>query len=279
MTKRNAENALKAKAAAGQARQSADGGSEQMKTMIAAMDAIKAASQDITKILKTIDEIAFQTNILALNAAVEAARAGEAGAGFAVVADEVRSLAQRCAAAAKETAVKIDDSVAKSQQGVQISADVATSFATIQERIRQLDSLVAEIANASQEQSQGIGQVNTAVTQMDQVTQSNAGSAEESASASEELNAQAGSLKEVVANLQQLVGGSRGTRETVAIIAADEARPAAQEPRSRKLDARQLKPALKHASASPVRDRARNTPTNGKRQESAARHDDSFKDA
>jgi methyl-accepting chemotaxis protein len=208
MTKRNAENALQAKTAAGQARQSADGGAEQMKAMIAAMDAIKAASQDITKILKTIDEIAFQTNILALNAAVEAARAGEAGAGFAVVANEVRSLAQRCAAAAKETAVKIDDSVAKSQQGVQISAEVANSFSTIQERIRQLDSLVAEIATASQEQSQGISQVNTAVTQMDQITQSNAGSAEESASASEELNAQAESLKDTVTNLQELVGGS-----------------------------------------------------------------------
>jgi methyl-accepting chemotaxis protein len=179
-----------------------------MQAMISAMDAIKGASQDITKILKTIDEIAFQTNILALNAAVEAARAGEAGAGFAVVAEEVRSLAQRCAAAAKETAIKIDDSVVKSQQGVNISAEVAKNFGLIQERIRQLDTLVAEIATASQQQSTGITQVNTAVSQMDQVTQSNAGSAEESASAAEELNAQAISLKEIVVNLQQLVGGA-----------------------------------------------------------------------
>jgi methyl-accepting chemotaxis protein/carbonic anhydrase len=211
MIKRNADNAQQAKAAATQARESADGGSGQMQAMISAMDAIKDASQDITKILKTIDEIAFQTNILALNAAVEAARAGEAGAGFAVVAEEVRSLAQRCAAAAKETAVKIDDSVVKSQQGVNISGEVAKNFATIQERIRQLDVLVAEIATASQQQSTGIVQVNTAVSQMDQVTQSNAGSAEESASAAEELNAQAISLKEIVVNLQQLVGGGNAS--------------------------------------------------------------------
>jgi methyl-accepting chemotaxis protein len=213
MTKRNAENAQTAKTTAVQTRQSADTGAEQMKTLLASMEAIKTVSEDITKILKTIDEIAFQTNILALNAAVEAARAGEAGAGFAVVADEVRNLAQRCAAAAKETATKIEDSVKKSQQGAQISADVARSFGEIQTQVRQLDQLVAEIAAASQEQSQGIGQVNIAVTQMDKVTQSNAASAEESAAAGEELNAQAESLKEVVTSLQQLVGGASSTQD------------------------------------------------------------------
>ena len=214
MTKRNADNAVHAKETAVQTRHSADAGAEQMKTLLVSMDAIKAASEDITKILKNIDEIAFQTNILALNAAVEAARAGEAGAGFAVVADEVRNLAQRCAAAAKETAVKIEDSVKKSQQGALISADVAKSFDEIQTKVRQLDQLVAEIASASQEQSQGISQVNIAVTQMDKVTQSNAANAEESASASEELNSQAESLKEAVASLQQLVGGSSRTQAT-----------------------------------------------------------------
>lgn len=206
MTKRNADNATQAKSIAGQARTSADSGVSQMKTMTAAMEAIRGASHEITVILKTIDEIAFQTNILALNAAVEAARAGDAGAGFAVVADEVRSLAQRCAAAAKQTATKIDDSVAKSEQGVQISAEVAKSFTSIQAQIRQLDDLVAEIAGASQEQSNGISQLNTAVGQMDQVTQSNASTAEESAAASEELNAQAATLRDVVVRLQQLVG-------------------------------------------------------------------------
>ena len=214
MTKRNADNAQTAKEAAGQTRQSADLGAEQMKTLLAAMDSIKSASEDITKILKNIDEIAFQTNILALNAAVEAARAGEAGAGFAVVADEVRNLAQRCAAAAKETAVKIEDSVKKSQQGAQISSEVAHSFGEIQVKVRQLDQLVAEIASASQEQSQGISQVNTAVTQMDKVTQSTAASAEESASASEELNAQAESLQEAVRSLLQLVGRASRTQTT-----------------------------------------------------------------
>ncbi|HEV2692711.1 MAG TPA: methyl-accepting chemotaxis protein, partial [Verrucomicrobiae bacterium] len=125
MTKRNADNAQVAKDAAIQTSQSADSGSHQVQNLLKAMTGIKTASEDIKKILKNIDEIAFQTNILALNAAVEAARAGEAGAGFAVVADEVRNLAQRCAQAARETAVKIEDSVVKSHEGAAISAGVA----------------------------------------------------------------------------------------------------------------------------------------------------------
>ena len=227
MTKRNAESAQQAKQTAGAARVSADAGSQQMQAMVGAVDAIRTASADISKILKTIDEIAFQTNILALNAAVEAARAGEAGAGFAVVAEEVRALAQRCASAAKETAVKIDDSVAKSQQGVEISAEVAKGFATIQEQIRQLDTLVAEIATASNEQSQGIGQVTTAVAQMDKVTQSNAATAEESAAAAEELSAQSVVLKEGVASLQNLVGGT-AIAASAKNTAAPKAPPAAK---------------------------------------------------
>jgi methyl-accepting chemotaxis protein len=211
MTKRNADSAQQAKQAAGQARVSADTGAERMRAMQTAMQAITTSSDDISKILKTIDEISFQTNILALNAAVEAARAGEAGAGFAVVAEEVRALAQRSALAAKETAAKIDDSVAKSQQGAQISTEVAKSFEIIQQQVLQLDQLVGEIAVASNEQNQGIGQVTTAISQMDLITQSNASSAEETASASQDLNAQAVLLSDAVQSLQELVGTSGTT--------------------------------------------------------------------
>ena len=178
-----------------------------MEEMKRAMDAIKGASDDISKIIKTIDEIAFQTNILALNAAVEAARAGEAGMGFAVVAEEVRNLAQRSAQSAKETAGKIEDSVKKSEHGVQICGKVAQSLSAIVGKARQVDTLVAEIAQASKEQTQGIEQVNTAVSQMDKVTQSNAAGAEESAAAAEELSAQAVVLQESVAELRALVDG------------------------------------------------------------------------
>ena len=207
MTKRNAETASKVKEMGSQARMAGDAAVINMQAMGRAMDAIKTSSDGIAKIIKTIDEIAFQTNILALNAAVEAARAGEAGAGFAVVADEVRSLAQRCAQAAKETAGKIEDSVRKSADGVAISAKVAKSLEEIVGKARQVDEMAGEVAAASREQSQGIEQVNTAVTQMDKVTQSNAANAEESASAAEELNAQADALKEAVVELLQMVGG------------------------------------------------------------------------
>jgi methyl-accepting chemotaxis protein len=206
MTKRNSESAQQAKIAAGQARASADSGAERMQAMQAAVQAIMASSTEISKILKTIDDIAFQTNILALNAAVEAARAGVAGAGFAVVAEEVRALAQRSAQAARETAAKIEDSTIKSQQGVQISTEVAKGFETIQQQIRQLDQLVGEIATASHEQNQGIGQVTTAVSQMDKVTQSTSATAEETAAASHDLTAQADALREVITGLQTLIG-------------------------------------------------------------------------
>ena len=209
MTKRNAESANKVKDLGSQARQAGDAAMSEMHSMSSAMNDIKASSDDIAKIIKTIDEIAFQTNILALNAAVEAARAGEAGAGFAVVADEVRNLAQRCAQAAKETATKIEDSVKKSTNGVQISALVAKSLEEIVNKARQVDELAGEVATASAEQSQGIEQVNTAVTQMDKVTQSNAANAEESASAAEELNAQAEAMKEAVNDLLTLIDGDK----------------------------------------------------------------------
>ncbi|PAW75367.1 MAG: hypothetical protein B9S32_17955 [Verrucomicrobia bacterium Tous-C9LFEB] len=207
MTKLNADNAAKAKNLADQTRGAADSGADDMRAMSLAMDEIKSASDGISKIIKTIDEIAFQTNILALNAAVEAARAGEAGMGFAVVADEVRNLAQRSAQAAKETAQRIEESISKSEHGVQISAKVAASLQQIVSKAREVDELVAEIATASKEQSKGIDQVNIAVSQMDKVTQSNAANAEQTASASEELSAQSIELQSAVHELLSMVGG------------------------------------------------------------------------
>ena len=207
MTRRNAENAQKANDLAREARAAADKGAEDMQAMNQAMAAIKVSSDDIAKIIRTIDEIAFQTNNLALNAAVEAARAGEAGMGFAVVADEVRSLAQRSATAAKETAAKIEGAILKTAQGVQISQKVASALNDIVLKARQVDELASEVAGASHEQTQGISQINTAVGQMDKITQSSAASAEESAAAAQEMNAQVEVMKQVVASLMQLVGG------------------------------------------------------------------------
>ncbi len=206
MTRRNAENAQKTNDLAKHACDSADRGVADMREMNTAMEAIKRSSDEVAKIIKTIDEIAFQTNILALNAAVEAARAGEAGMGFAVVADEVRNLAQRSAQAAKETSSKIEDALTRTAQGVQLSSKVATTLGEIAAQAKQVVELVAEVATASREQSQGIGQINTAVTQMDKVTQSNAAGAEESAAAAEELSAQAVTMKASVEQLLRLVG-------------------------------------------------------------------------
>jgi methyl-accepting chemotaxis protein len=207
MTRQNEENTHKANALAKQAREAADKGANDIQTMNAAMDAIKTSSDDIAKIIKTIDEIAFQTNILALNAAVEAARAGEAGMGFAVVADEVRNLAQRSAQAARETTSKIEGAIQKTAQGVEISQKVATALNDIVTKARQVDELVAEVSTASGEQSRGIAQINAAVAQMGQVTSSNSTRAEESAKGAEQLSNQAGVLNQSVTELLQLLDG------------------------------------------------------------------------
>ncbi len=209
MAKNNSEGAGRAKDLAQQARQAADAGTRDVEAMNTAMAAIKASSDGIAKIIKTIDEIAFQTNILALNAAVEAARAGEAGAGFAVVAEEVRALAQRSATAARETAEKIDDSVSKSRHGAEVCEKVAAGLHEIATKSRQVDELVGEIARASSEQTTGIQQVNQAVSQMDKVIQGSAAKAEEGASVAEELLAQSANLKDCVSELSALVGGAQ----------------------------------------------------------------------
>jgi len=231
MTKRNSEHALHAKDLSAQTRHAAEQGTSRMAGMQEAMNEIKASSDNIAKIVKSIDEIAFQTNILALNAAVEAARAGEAGAGFTVVAEEVRALAQRSAHAARETAEKIEDSIHKSEQGVQLSTAVAESFQDIAAKARQMDDLVAEIATASHEQSQGVGQVSSAIADMDKVTQSNAATAEESASAAEELNQQAHAIHDLIKSFHDLVGGSAapvGGAGTPRLPAADSGASAPQ---------------------------------------------------
>jgi len=208
MTKGNAENSNKANELAKHSRAAADRGLEDMKSMSAAMTAIRESSNNISNIIKTIDEIAFQTNILALNAAVEAARAGEAGMGFAVVANEVRSLAQRSAQAAKETAVKIEDAIGKSALGVEINQKVGNALTEIVGKAYEMDKLAAGVATASSEQTQGISQINVAVGEMDKVVQANAASAEESAAAAAELNAQAGTMREAVAELAHMVSGN-----------------------------------------------------------------------
>jgi methyl-accepting chemotaxis protein len=181
-----------------------------LQQLIGAMDGIGESSQKISKIIKVIDEIAFQTNILALNAAVEAARAGEAGMGFAVVAEEVRNLAQRSAQAAQDTAQLIEDSMLKSESGKVKVDQVAVAIGTITTESAQIKDLVDGIHQGSVEQSRGIEQISHAVTQMEQVTQRTAANAEEGAAAAEELNAQAESMLQVVDRLRSMVDGATG---------------------------------------------------------------------
>lgn len=210
MTSQNADNAGQADSLMQEANQVVIAANNSMHELTVSMGAISKASEETSKIIKTIDEIAFQTNLLALNAAVEAARAGEAGAGFAVVADEVRNLAMRAADAAKNTATLIEGTVKKVNEGTNLVSSTNEAFGQVAASTSKVGELVAEIAAASTEQGQGISQVNTAVTEMDKIVQQNAASAEESASASEELNAQAEQMKVMVNDLIALVEGVSG---------------------------------------------------------------------
>jgi methyl-accepting chemotaxis protein len=226
MTKKNADTAHQASVLSSEAKTVSDRGNGSMSKMGSAIADIQKSAAETAKIIKTIDEIAFQTNLLALNAAVEAARAGEAGKGFAVVAEEVRNLAMRSAEAAKNTAALIEGSVQNAKNGVAIANEVAKSLAEITESTTKVNLLVSEIAAACQEQSQGVGQVNGAIQQMDKLTQSNAAAAEESAASAKELTGQSDQLRGVVRELLALVQGESADEPRAALITPQKKTPA-----------------------------------------------------
>jgi methyl-accepting chemotaxis protein/methyl-accepting chemotaxis protein-1 (serine sensor receptor) len=208
MTRENAEHSAQAATLMSETERLVQDANGALSELVRAMSGIQDSSAKVAKIIKTIDEIAFQTNILALNAAVEAARAGEAGMGFAVVADEVRNLAQRSAQAARDTAVLIEDAIGRAREGGTKVERVEGSITAITQSAVRVKALVDEISVASRQQAQGIEQVTHAIAQMEKVTQKTAATAEESAAASEELNAQVEQSMTVVQRLERLVGGS-----------------------------------------------------------------------
>jgi methyl-accepting chemotaxis protein len=225
MTKNNAENAGQANTLMIDTGKVVEGANQAMGELNKSMNEISLASEETSKIIKTIDEIAFQTNLLALNAAVEAARAGEAGAGFAVVADEVRNLAMRAAEAAKNTANLIEGTVKKVKNGSEIVTRTNEAFVRVVQGSKKVEGLVAEISAASQEQAQGVIQINKAMAEMDKVTQQNAANAEESAAAAEEMSAQAEQMRAYVQEMNTLVKGkSNGTSVAAGLQLAEEKR-------------------------------------------------------
>ncbi|HBF39285.1 MAG TPA: hypothetical protein DDW50_18440 [Firmicutes bacterium] len=212
MLQQDTVNTKQAAELSGQATGLANQGDLQMQEMMSSMAEIKKSSDNISKIIKIIDDIAFQTNILALNAAIEAARAGEAGMGFAVVAEEVRNLAGKSAQAAKDTTVMIDSNIELSSKGVAVAEKIRETLTEITNQAKKVSELMNEIAAATSEQVQGVEQVSKAMSQMESVTQQNAANAEESASAAEELNAQSENMRTVVQELSELVNGTRDVR-------------------------------------------------------------------
>jgi methyl-accepting chemotaxis protein len=202
----NADNSREADILAKDTKDAASMGYEKGSELMAAMQEINTSSERIAKIIKTIDEIASQTKLLALNAAVEAARAGEHGLGFAVVADEVKGLAQRSANAATETSEIIEESIAQIKNGLDVASKTNEAFGDILEKIKKTSNLIGEISISTKEQSEGMNQIATAMGSIDQVTQQNAATSEEAAAAAEQLNAQAVSMQEMVAEIAAMVG-------------------------------------------------------------------------
>jgi methyl-accepting chemotaxis protein len=233
MSRQNAENSQQANTLSAEIEGVCQNGVAAMNHMAEAINAIKQSAEETAGIVKIIDEIAFQTNLLALNAAVEAARAGDAGKGFAVVAEEVRALAQRSGSAAKDTSEKIRRSRELADNGVRVSSEVKLSLEQIRERTGKSSGLLREVAAASKEQSTGVSEVNKAVTELDQVTQSNSASAEELAAAAGEIVAQTSALGGVLSDLSTMIHGRAITQvKSVAPTAAAKKDSAAQKPKS-----------------------------------------------
>lgn len=216
MVHQTTQNTKEADSLAKQAKDFADKGDTEMHTMLGLMEELKQSSGEISKIIKVIDEIAFQTNILSLNAAVEAARAGDAGKGFAVVAEEVRNLAQRSAQAAKDTSGIIESNIELSEKCLAITEQVNTSLVEIKDETRKVSELLEEISTASQEQEIGIGQINKAISQMEHVLHANASTAQESASSADRLSVYSDTLKKIMVDLNSIIAGD--TKDSIASV-------------------------------------------------------------